>query len=112
MIDRDKLYQEIGRRVKDARTNRTPKLKQGELAKLLGVERTSISNIEQGAQRATLHFIYLLAEKLNIPLGKLLPSPDNDLIHSSGEITELAKVKLGRVTRTVSTRMKSLIEKM
>lgn len=73
MIDREKLYADIGRRIKHARRPLT----QGELAQRLGIKRTSITNIEKGSQRATLFFLYSVAQELGIPLQRLLPAVDD-----------------------------------
>lgn len=110
-IDRAKLYEEIGRRVRTARVSRNPKLTQDELAKKLGVERTSIANIEKGTQRATLHFLYSLAQHLQTSLETFLPPIDDAHIIDTGAVSDLAEVKLGKRTRAVPRSAKSLYEK-
>lgn len=113
MIDRQKLYEEVGRRIKAARDAHTPPLTQGALAKKLDIERTSITNIEKGTQRATLHLLYLLAQQLKIPLSEILPSLDDEKIAVSGETTEVAQVRLDddRV-KTVPSAAKDFYEKI
>ena len=113
MIDRKKLYEEVGRRVKAARDAHTPSLTQGELAEKLNVERTSITNIEKGTQRATLHFLYLLAQQLQIPLARLLPSLDDEKIAVSGGTTEVTQVRLDKKRiMTVPSKVKSIYDSM
>ncbi len=112
IIDRDKLYAEIGRRVKAAREAQRPKLTQGELAKKLGVERTSITNIEKGIQRATLHFLYSLVQQLELPLQRLFPTLDDERIIKSGEITGVAETKVGEGMKTVPNEVKLFYEKL
>ena len=113
MIDRKKLYEEVGRRVKAARDAHRPSLTQGELAEKLNVERTSITNIEKGTQRATLHFLYLLAQQLQIPLARFLPSLDDEKIAVSGETTEVTQVRLDKKrTMTVPSKVKSIYDRM
>lgn len=111
-IDRDKLNQEIGSRLKRIRESCTPKLTQGELADMLGVKRTSITNIEQGTQRATLYLVYLLAEQLRIPLEQILPSPDDEKILTSVETSEVEEVNLGEEIKIVPSKVKLLYEKL
>jgi transcriptional regulator with XRE-family HTH domain len=111
-IDRDKLYREIGRRIRAIREECNPKLTQSELADKLGVERTSITNIEQGTQRATLHLLYSLAQRLQIPLEKLLPALDDKRIFQTGEITNLTEVRLGRKSKSVPNEVKLFVEKI
>lgn len=113
MIDRKKLYDEIGRRIKAARDAHTPPLTQGELADMLDIERTSITNIEKGTQRATLHLIYTLAHQLQIPLTRLLPSLDDEKIAISGETTEVVQVKLDKQrVKTVPSAAKTIYDKI
>lgn len=112
VIDRDRLYRVIGNRVKQARDSRKPRLTQGELAEMLGVERTSITNIEKGTQRATLHFLYSLAQQLQIPLVQLFPSLDDEEILEPEETTAIAELKLGKQTRPVPKYVKSFVEKL
>lgn len=111
-INRDKLYAEIGRRVRAAREKRTPKLTQERLALELGVERTSITNIEKGTQRATLHFLYSIAQHLQTPLESFLPSIDDNRILDAGAVTDIAVVKLGKRTKAVPVPAKSLYDKV
>src|SRR5262245_59019840 len=74
-LDENLLYQAIGRRIRDLRLTRSPKLTQGRLAELLGVERTSVTNIEKGVQRPPLSFVYRLALEFDLSLVDLLPPP-------------------------------------
>lgn len=92
-VSREKLYVEIGRRLRNARQSRQPKVTQDALAKGLGVERTSLTNIENGTQRATLHFLYRVAQHLDLPLTQLLPAVDDPGIQA-GLVTELAELDL------------------
>ena len=76
------IYIEFGRLVKQSRLRL--KLTQGDLAKRVGMSRTSITNIELGYQKILLHQVFLIAEALNIEVSYLLPSlPD------SGSISDL-----------------------
>ncbi len=72
----DYFYQEFGKRVKAAR--QAAKVSQEKLADAVGLNRTSITNIESGRQHIPLHSLFLLAEALNVHPTKLLP----DQIHS------------------------------
>jgi transcriptional regulator with XRE-family HTH domain len=70
------VYQEFGRRLRDARTGR--ELSQAYVADHVGLSRTSITNIERGRQRISLHLAYLLAEAVRAEPGELLPNSSND----------------------------------
>ncbi len=109
-IDKERLYQEIGKRIRAVREERSPKITQSELAELLGVERTSISNIEQGVQRATVHLLYVLAERLQVSLDKLLPTLGDEKIFNAR--THLTQVKMGHITKSVPNEVKLFVDKI
>lgn len=67
------FYKNIGLNIKSLRKRN--RLKQDDLAKELGLSRTSIVNIESGNQRPNLHFIYILALKYGASIDELIPSP-------------------------------------
>ena len=79
------LYCEVGRRIRDARTKRTPHLTQEALAGLVSLTRTSITNIEKGRQKVLLHTLADIAAAINVPLASLLPAPDNNPNHQLEE---------------------------
>jgi transcriptional regulator with XRE-family HTH domain len=74
-LDEQKLYQLVGRRIRDLRVQRNPKLTQARLASLLQIERTSVTNIESGTQRPPLALLYRLCVELDVPLQEVLPDP-------------------------------------
>jgi transcriptional regulator with XRE-family HTH domain len=110
-ISRKRLYAQVGARIKKAREAKTPKVTQSDLAKLLDIERTSITNIERGTQRATLLILYGVAQQLQAPLATLLPEVDDPAI-LEGVVTNLAEVTVGTRKRTVPTAIKSVFEKV
>lgn len=67
----DGLYKEFGRLLRAARKN--AKLTQGDVAERVGLTRTSITNIERGAQHIGLHQLFLLASAVGVPPEDLLP---------------------------------------
>ena len=72
-IDVDRLYQQIGKAIHDLRRAKKPRLTQAGLAELLGVTRTSITNIEKGTQRIPLHLLYTLCTKLSVQISDVIP---------------------------------------
>lgn len=72
-IDVDRLYQRIGKAIHDLRQAKKPRLTQAGLAELLGVTRTSITNIEKGEQRIPLHLLYMLCAKLSVQISDVIP---------------------------------------
>jgi transcriptional regulator with XRE-family HTH domain len=47
---------------------------QSELARCVGLTRTSIVNIEQGRQKVMLHTLYAIADVFGVPVANLLPA--------------------------------------
>lgn len=70
-IDEQRLYATIGEKIKQARVLRG--LSQGDLAANAGLERTSITNIEGGKQRAPLHILFRLCATLHIEPSEIFP---------------------------------------
>ena len=71
-VDERELYRYIGQRIRTARTSTG--LTQRQLADRLGVERTSITNVEAGRQRIPVHMLYRFCVALEIEVIELLPS--------------------------------------
>lgn len=78
MIDADLLYQRIREQIKKIRTSEPDfRLSQAELGAILGLKRSSVANIEAGAQRASIHNIYEICDHFGLELSDLLPSIDS-----------------------------------
>lgn len=52
---------------------------QEKLGKIVGLSRTSITNIEQGRQHVPLHHLFSIANALKVPPAALLPLEDGAL---------------------------------
>jgi transcriptional regulator with XRE-family HTH domain len=66
----DAIYEELGRRIKEARNKEN--VNQELLATYLDLSRISISNIEAGKQKIQLHTLLDLVKFLHIDIGELL----------------------------------------
>jgi transcriptional regulator with XRE-family HTH domain len=84
----DALYLEFGRLVREHR--RRLKLTQEELGELVGLTRTSITNIERGRQKVLLHQVFQIASSLKVNPEALLPVADLK------EISPVIDEKLGK----------------
>lgn len=73
MNDHQPFYKEVGRRIREARLRRKPKLTQQGLADLVALTRTSITNVEKGRQKFLLHTLADIAKALQIDPATLLP---------------------------------------
>lgn len=65
------LYRHVGREIGRRRRG---KFTQQQLADIIGVSRTSVTNLEKGRQRVPLHYLLHLAEVLACEISDLLPS--------------------------------------
>ena len=70
-IDDLELYRLVGNRVREIRTKFN--LNQSQLGERLGLNRTSITNIEQGTQKLPLHVLYRFCLEFNLSLDDVLP---------------------------------------
>lgn len=69
----EQFYREFGRTLREHRQRTGGELSQEQLAKRVGLSRTSITNIEKGRQQIPLHMLYLLADALGVDPISLLP---------------------------------------
>jgi DNA-binding XRE family transcriptional regulator len=78
MINDSKLYRELGRRLKALREDEAnagrSKMTQADLASAIGLERTSITNIEKGIQKLPLHVLYRMCEVFDVDVSSVLPA--------------------------------------
>jgi transcriptional regulator with XRE-family HTH domain len=73
MFDDERLYALIGERIRRVRETQTPRMSQEDLAEILGLKRTSITNIERGNQKVTLDSIYRLCARFGLDINEILP---------------------------------------
>lgn len=74
-IEENALYKAIGERIKACRTQ--ARVTQKQLADEIGVERTSITNIESGLQKLPIHQLYRICQALKVDPFDLLPSVED-----------------------------------
>src|SRR5687767_8012321 len=103
------LYRLIGERVKKFRRG---KLTQEQLADLVSVARSSITNLENGRQRVPLHQIMRVASALGCELRDLMPTMAEmglsqsgaeafrDDVQIVGEVTPAVRLFLSRYSRS------------
>ena len=74
-VIRGHLYEAFGRLVYKHRKSRKDAMTQDRLGALVGLSRTSITNIEKGRQHVSLHQLYRIADALEVTPAMLLPPP-------------------------------------
>ena len=78
----DDLYKAIGQQVRAKRVKH--KLTQGQLAARVGLQRTSLSNIEAGRQKMLVDTLVSIAAELGVKASSLLPQCD---VQTTGSLT-------------------------
>lgn len=68
------LYIALGKRIRAVR--RGALLTQAQLASILHLSRTSVTNIEKGRQQILVHTLYAIAMGLGVGVSELLPESD------------------------------------
>lgn len=81
-MDVNRLYIQLGVRI--AQLRKKAGLNQEQLAQILGLSRTSMTNIERGRQRLQIHSLLAIAKALQLPPSGLL-----DGLSASGEADDL-----------------------
>lgn len=72
----EEVYREIGRRIRAERE--ALGFSQVDLAKEIGLTRTSITNIEAGRQRMLIHTLYDIANALGVAIACLYPKNEEE----------------------------------
>lgn len=96
MIDDARLYRMLGERIRKLREESVSpdgRLTQGALAAQVGLERTSITNIENGNQKVTLHVLYGLCEALGVGVADVLPAVSE--VDSGSTVPVAAELQFG-----------------
>lgn len=108
------LYAEFGRLVREKRVGLG--LTQLEVAKRVGLSRTSITNIELGRQQLPLHMLYLFADAVESDPISLLPdkkfaSGEQELMTSKIESLELDDASKRWIQAIASAKQKRRVKK-
>lgn len=72
----DDFYSVVGGRIKEIRTR--SRMTQNELARHLGLTRSSVANIEAGRQRVQLHWLAQIAVMLDADIKDLVELPERE----------------------------------
>lgn len=103
MIDESSLHEAIGAELKKIRKQKG--YNQSDLAQKIGLERTSITNIETGRQKATVSVLYRICELFDIEVSDLLPKLHEVATHKV-EATNDDNLTVGSKTYAVLERIR------
>ena len=110
MLDHQKLYARIGERVRQIRETHSPRMSQEELAQILRLKRTSITNIERGNQKPTLDALYLLCQHFGLGLENVLP-PVSEVTFQE-QARQERSVTIGGKSHEVGAMTAELVERL
>lgn len=82
----DNIYIEIGKKIRDVRERKH--ISQEDLAKKVGLTRTSITNIEKGRQKLLVHTLINIAQELSMDAKALLPSSEEPFAKVLNELSD------------------------
>ena len=72
IMEKELIYEALGERIRRARA--VCEMRQGELARRVGLSRTSITNVELGRQGLAIHQLFAFADALGVEPCELLPA--------------------------------------
>lgn len=115
-IDELRLYKTLGQNIRELRATRQGDnglLTQAELAKAVGLERTSITNLEKGSQKVPLHVLYAVCRVLEVDVADVLPpltevtrretATQLDLVSASVEQASVGRPLLSKVLEEMNS---------
>lgn len=76
MVNEEKIYEIIRKNIKNLREKHPSteeKITQLKLADAVGIERSTLTNIELGNQRPPVHVLYRLCDYFGVALDELMP---------------------------------------
>jgi transcriptional regulator with XRE-family HTH domain len=106
LIDSQKLYQLIGERVRRIRESQTPRMNQDDLARILELKRTSITNIERGKQKISLDCLYRFCDRFGVSIQEFIP-PVSDVAHGDER-----SIVVGGESHEVGAKTASLVARL
>jgi DNA-binding XRE family transcriptional regulator len=106
MLDSDRLYDLIGDRIRQVRETQTPRMSQADLAHILGLKRTSVTNIESGKQKPTLDTLLRLCEHFALEIDAIVPKVREVSLHQARSVI------VGGKTQEVGLKTASLLRSL
>ena len=105
------LYEILGENIKKIRRSR--KVSQIELAKIVSLSRSSISNIESGVHKPSLFTIYEIAIALDCEIETILPSIDSyktSTIYIDKKYTDILNSLPNEISKKNLTLLKEILQ--
>lgn len=87
----DEFYKELSERIKDCRLRKNISLTH--MANYLGLAKSTVSNIETGRHRPSIHHLVTMAKVMNVEIFDLIPSQKDPIPSPSSKIKRAVKEK-------------------
>jgi transcriptional regulator with XRE-family HTH domain len=102
-VDHERIYDQIGREIAQQRVSIG--LSQADLARTIGLTRSSISNIEKGRQKMLVHTLVDIATALHLPASSLLPpvSSIEDHTFSGSNLSNQDRDQIAAIVRRIKS---------
>lgn len=107
VVKEKELNAQIGLRIKELREASTEKLTQTQLGKYVGLERSSISNIENGKQGVPLHVLIAICASLGVDLFRVIPEMNTVI-----ENAQIKEVIYGDTIHMISPKAEQALAKI
>ncbi len=104
MLEFARLYERVGRKIREVRE--TQQMSQEELAAILQLKRTSVTNIELGRQKLTLEATYRFCDRFGLEIQDVLPALDELRAQPAQSIT------VGGESHDVGSKVASLLTEL
>jgi transcriptional regulator with XRE-family HTH domain len=102
-VDQTLIYEHVGREIALQRTSIG--LSQADLARAIGLTRSSISNIEKGRQKMLVHTLLEIAASLRVATSSLLPPLKmvEDHAFSGSELSRLERSHISAIVNRIKS---------
>jgi len=97
----ERFYKEFGRLLRAARERTESKLTQHELAQIVGLSRTSITNIENGKQHISLQMLFVFANAVGLAPQQLLPDPSFAAEDGGSLLNKIDQLQFSKTTKAL-----------
>jgi len=104
MLEFERLYERVGRKIREVRE--AQQMSQEELAGILQLKRTSVTNIELGRQKLTLEATYRFCDRFGLEVQDVLPALHELRVPAAQSIT------VGGESHDVGSKVASLLTEL
>ena len=83
MLNKDDFYLNLGKNIKKIREDKGLSLDEFSKTSGLGLNKSTISAIENGKQKLSIYQLCLIVENLDIKISDIINNPENELLNKN-----------------------------